>query len=347
MPSERVSNTEWEALPNRLIGNASAFRRAIADLPSIARSSAPVLVCGETGTGKELIARAIHYFGARSEFPFVPVNCGAFAENLLEDELFGHERGAFTDARNHRTGLIVQADGGTIFLDEVDALPLKAQVDLLRVLQEGTLRAIGSNRERKVDIQIVAATNVPLKDLLQRGDFRHDLYYRLAVFVVHLPPLRDRRDDIAPLAHHFLCKHTPAGNPQLQLSREALSAMQLWPWPGNVRELENAIIRGIHLARSDLIGLSDLQLYPTEPAEPCPIADEWQPDVADTRPLVVLKRQLLEGFERRYLSHLLTQHDGNVSRVAKAAGKERRDMGRLLQKYKLDPRSFRSSPQDY
>ncbi|AUT64942.1 sigma-54 interaction domain-containing protein [Paraburkholderia terrae] len=347
MSIKTEAKNEFDALPSKLVGRAASFRKAIADLPSIARSDAPVLICGETGTGKELIARAIHYLGSRSKFPFVPINCGAFSENLLEDELFGHERGAFTDARQQRVGLIAQADGGTVFLDEVDSLPFKAQVDLLRVLQEETLRAIGSNFERRIDVQIVSATNVPLDQLLQRGDFRQDLYYRLAVFAVHLPPLRERREDIMPLAHHFLGKHTPPTKTPMQLSAEALSALEGCVWPGNVRELENAIIRGIHLARSSTIQLSELRLDPTSQTQIRTDAEHWQPDISDTRPLVVLKRQLVEGFERRYLSHLLACHEGNVSRVAKAAGKERRDMGRLLQKYRLDPRSFRPAPQDF
>jgi DNA-binding NtrC family response regulator len=321
----------------KLVGESPVFLEAIADLPCIARSDAAVLISGATGTGKELVARAIHYLGKRAGFPFVPINCGSFPESLLEEELFGHERGAFTDARQRRAGLIVQADGGTLFLDEVDSLPPKAQVDLLRVLQDRTFRVIGSSLEQKVNVQVVAATNAPLEELVSSGNFRSDLYYRLAVFLVNLPPLRARREDVLPLANHFLLKHSPPGKQPLKLLPDACAALVSWHWPGNVRELENAIIRGIHLTRSDSIEADDLRLSrPASGSE-----QPWQLNHSDTRPLRALKRELIESFERHYLTHLLAQHSGNISRAAQVAGKERRDLGRLLKKYGLDPKGFR------
>jgi len=193
----------------KLIGEAPVFLKAIAQLPSVARSEATVLITGETGTGKELVARAIHYLSARVAFPFVPLNCGSLPETLLEDELFGHERGAFTDARTPRRGLITQAERGTLFLDEVDTLAAKAQVALLRVLQDKMFRTLGSSREQEADVRIVAATNAPLDQLVRAGGFRVDLYYRLRVFSINLPPLRDRKKDILSLSRHFLEKHTP------------------------------------------------------------------------------------------------------------------------------------------
>ncbi|WP_321796828.1 sigma-54 dependent transcriptional regulator [Caballeronia sp. J97] len=340
MNTKTASSWFRELRTTNLIGEARTFREAIADLPRIAQSDASIIVCGETGTGKELIARAIHYHGRRADFPFVPINCGSFTDTLLEEELFGHERGAFTDARNRRAGLIAEAEGGTLFLDEIDSLPMKAQVDLLRVIQDRSLRAIGSNVQHSVNIQIVAATNVPLEELVDRGQLRSDLYYRLAVFVIQLPPLRERKEDIPSLAEHFLAKHLPAARAPLALSPEARRALLSWHWPGNVRELENVIIRGIHLARTGAIGVADLRL-PKDACAAAPQAEPSQTSHTDTRPMVVQKRELIEGFERRYLAHLLARHEGNVSRAAQTAGKERRELGRLLHKYGLDPGAYR------
>ncbi|MFM0053358.1 sigma-54 interaction domain-containing protein [Caballeronia grimmiae] len=340
MNAKTVPSWYDELCTTNLIGNARTFREAIADLPRIAQSDASIIICGETGTGKELIARAVHYHGKRADFPFVPINCGSFTDTLLEEELFGHERGAFTDARNRRAGLIAEAEGGTLFLDEIDSLPMKAQIDLLRVIQDRTFRAIGSSVQHKVNIQIVAATNVPLEDLVRRGRLRSDLYYRLAVFVIHLPPLRERKEDIPALAGHFLSKHLPPAKAPLALSHEANVALMSWRWPGNVRELENVIIRGIHLARSGTIGAADLRL-PKSAGTAAQQPDPYQLSHTDTRPMVVLKRELIEGFERRYLAHLLARHDGNISRAAQTAGKERRELGRLLHKYGLDPSAYR------
>ncbi|MGH7600473.1 MAG: sigma 54-interacting transcriptional regulator, partial [bacterium] len=232
----------------KLVGDAPAFLDAIRHLPDVAKSEASVLITGETGTGKELAARAIHYLSARAAFPFVPVHCGSLPDTLLESELFGHERGAFTDARTQRHGLIAQAEKGTLFLDEVENMSLKAQVALLRVLQDKKFRALGSSREQQADIRVVATTNAPLEHLVQAGTFRADLYYRLCVFSVHLPPLRERKGDIIPLSRHFLKKYVPADQVGLQLTPEADEALLAYDWPGNVRELESAIIRGIHLS---------------------------------------------------------------------------------------------------
>jgi len=324
----------------KLVGEAPSFVNAIKQIPQISRSEAAVLVSGETGTGKELVARAIHYTSDRAPFPFIPVNCGSLPDTLLEDELFGHERGAFTDARARRPGLIEQASQGTLFLDEVDSLSLKAQVALLRVLQDKKYRAIGSSSERLADVRIVSATNAKLEGLVEAGGFRADLYYRLCVFTINLPPLRTRKEDIITLASHFLGKHTPADQPPLSLSPAACAALISYDWPGNVRELENAIIRGIHLCQPNPTGLitrEDLGLRPSG----APVADE---------PLACLrasfkerKQALIAAFEQDYLAQLMREHQGNVSRAARSAGKERREFGKLLKKYGLDPAHFRQS----
>jgi DNA-binding NtrC family response regulator len=257
---------------------------------------------------------------------------------LLEDELFGHERGAFTSAEKRRIGLIQQAENGTLFLDEVDTLAAKAQVDLLRVTQDKKYRAIGSSHESKVNVRIVAATNVPLEQLIGSGNFRADLYYRLCVFLLNLPPLRARKEDIPALAAHFLKKHAPDGKSHLRLSAGATAALMAWDWPGNVRELENAIIRGIHLSHSDCIEAPELGLR--SPALPVSAVG---PTITPAVSFRAMKRATIELFERNYLSRLMSEHRGNVSQAARASGKERRDLGKLLRKYQLDPKSFRST----
>jgi DNA-binding NtrC family response regulator len=328
----------------RLVGDAPAFLNAIRHLPEVAKSQASVLITGETGTGKELVARAIHYLSPRAGSPFIPVHCGSLPDTLLESELFGHERGAFTDARTQRHGLIIQAEKGTLFLDEVETMTLKAQVALLRVLQDKRFRALGSNREQQADIRVVAATNAPLEQLVQAGTFRADLYYRLCVFSVHLPPLRERKGDIAALASHFLRKHAPADRPELQLAPETREALLAYDWPGNVRELESAIIRGIHLSRTNLIEVKDLGIPSAiESRQNFPVTIISTEECS----FKVMKHKMIETFEREYLHRLMREHQGNVSQAALAAGKERRELGKLLTKYQIDPKQFRSPGKPY
>ena len=314
----------------RLVGGARAFVDLVHQIPAIAKSDASILIRGETGTGKELVARAIHYCSGRAGFPFVAVNCGSFVENLLEVELFGHERGAFTGSIGRKTGLLAQAHKGTLFLDEVDALSPKAQVDLLRVLQEKKFRAVGSERDQETNVRIVAASNAQFDPLLHCRAFRADLYYRLCVFSLWLPALRDRKQDILLLAAHFLRKHLPAEKGALILSEGAAAALLSWDWPGNVRELENAIIRGIHLSTTSLIEADGLCLpAPAESAHAGPLCFRS------------MKRTAVEKFEKDYLIRLMSEHGGNVTQAAATAQKERRDLGKLLKKHAVDPRLFR------
>ena len=314
----------------KLIGAAPAFLKAIERVPLIARTESPVIITGETGTGKELAARAVHYLSPRAPFPFVAVNCGALTETLLEDELFGHERGAFTNADRSRQGLIVEAVRGTLFLDEIDSLPFKAQTDLLRVIQDNLFRAVGSNRQQNANVRIVAATNRSLELLIVAGTFRPDLYYRLSVFSIQLPPLRDRVEDILLLAHHFLLKHMP--HKIMELTDRACSRLQSYKWPGNVRELENAIIRGVHYSQKGRIDTEDLGLAPDS-------SDTSPPSFA--RSLRTAKKEVVETFERDYLIRLMSEHRGHVSKAAAAAKKERRDLGKLLKRYGIDPELYR------
>lgn len=326
----------------KLVGEAPCFLQVIEQLTTVEKSDAAVLLMGETGTGKELFARAIHYLSGRADGPFVALNCGSLPDTLLEGELFGHERGAFTDAHLRRSGLIAQAENGTLFLDEVDSLTSRAQVVLLRVLHDKKFRPIGASSEQQANVRILAATNTRLEQRVQQGTFRADLYYRLSVFAVSLPSLRSRKDDIAVLARHFIEKHAPAERGHFRLTPAAAAALIGYDWPGNVRELENAIIRGIHRAKRDeWIDVQDLGL---------PSIDEEQAEsvceqVPTQRSFQNLKHQTILQFERKYLMGLMTEHHGNVSRAAQAAGKERRALGRLLQKYQIDPRCFASPAQ--
>ena len=311
----------------KLVGETSVFQRAIAQLPTIAKSDAPVLVHGETGTGKELVARAVHYLSARAAFPFVPVNCGSLSESLIEDELFGHERGAFTDAHARRQGILTLADHGTLFLDEVDTLPAKAQVGLLRFLQDRKFRAIGCSTERESNVRVVVATNAQLPKLVADRDLQVGLVLPTIRFRVFLPPLRERKDDVLVLAAHFLKAHAVPEKASRMLSPAACAALMSWDWPGNVRELENAIIRGIHLSSSDLIAPQDLGLSAEREAS----SNGNTTGAGDLRSFKRLKQQAIDVFEKDYLINLLSEHGGNVTRAARAAGKERRGFGKLLE----------------
>jgi DNA-binding NtrC family response regulator len=326
---------DWEAFTGDqvvegLIGKAPAFREVLARLPTVAQSEAPVLITGETGTGKELVARAVHALSARAQSSFVAVNCGALMDTLLESELFGHERGAFTDAHARRPGLISQAGRGTLFLDELDTLTPRAQVALLRFLQDRSYRALGSTVEQRADVRFVAATNARLEGLVRAGEFRADLYYRVSVFAVNLPPLRERREDIVPLAEHFIAKYAGRTGAAPVLTAEAQAALLACEWPGNVRELESAIVRALPMAQGGRIEPRDLGL----PGWPSGASAAMATDPAErTGSYKAQKRRMVEAFERQYLTQLMTEQGGNVSRAARAAGKERRDLGKLLKRY--------------
>ncbi len=245
---------------DELIGDAPAMQAIRATIAKLARSQAPVYISGESGTGKELVARLIHEKGPRAEHPFIAVNCGAIPADLMESEFFGHKKGSFTGATADKDGLFQAADGGTLFLDEVAELPLHMQVKLLRAIQEKAVRAIGAQREVSVDVRILSATHKDLARLVQDGGFRQDLYYRLNVIELKVPPLRERGDDIAQLAAHFLAALAQANDRQVELSRDALAALTNYDFPGNVRELENILERALTLCEGDQIRADDLHL---------------------------------------------------------------------------------------
>ncbi len=327
-----------EAFHN-LVGRSPRLREAFALLEKAAGLDITVLLMGETGTGKELAARAIHYHSARRERRFVPVNCGALPPDLVESELFGHARGAFTGAAAAKPGLFEEAEGGTLFLDEVGELPLPAQVKLNRALQEKEIRRVGDTQPVKVDVRVIAATHRDLREEAKAGRFREDLFYRLHVFPVTLPPLRERADDVPLLAGHFLAKHARALRRELAgFEPEALARLAGYPWPGNVRELENAIERAVAVSAGERIGVADL---PAEVASatPAPIA-------ADAASLARLPyREAVAGARERvsrdYLVALLAEFGGNVTRAAERAGLERESLHRLLRKHGIRSDDFK------
>lgn len=327
-PEEMLARHLRDRLGLRLlIGKSPAFLEEINKIPLLAKCNASVLIAGETGTGKELCARAIHYLGPGSHKPFIPVNCGAIPADLVENELFGHERGAFTGAKNSKIGLIQEADGGTLFLDEIDCLPLLSQVKLLRFLQEKEYRPLGSTKVCKADARVIAATNSEPEEAVQAGKLRQDFYYRLNVIPLVLPPLRKRREDILELAHHFLKKCAAEFDKQvLDFSSEAIQALISYDWPGNVRELEHIIMRAAALSIAPLISASDLAL-------PCRNLLESFKGA---------KNKVIAEFERSYIEKLLLMHHGNISQAAQAARKHRRAFVQLIRKHHIDVKSLMS-----
>jgi two-component system, NtrC family, response regulator GlrR len=311
-----------------MIGQSPVFLDEIKKLSLLARCDITVMIAGETGTGKELIARAVHYLSPRSDRPFVPIDCGAIPPELTESELFGHERGAFTGAITKNLGLISAADQGTLFLDEVDALSLSVQAKLLRFLQEMEYRPLGSSEIKKVDVRVISATN---RDLLQRvhtNEFRKDLYYRLNVVQLRLPSLRQRREDIVLLARHFVAKYVARFNqPQREFSTDAIQTLLTYHWPGNIRELENVVGAAVALCDGPLIRASDLLLAGDQMQSPASFREA--------------KAQIITEFEREYIVRLLGSCEGNVSEAARAAGKNRRAFWELIRKHRIDVRGLR------
>jgi DNA-binding NtrC family response regulator len=311
-----------------LIGKTSNFLGEIKKIPLIARCDSRVLITGETGTGKEMCARAIHYLSPRAAKPFVPVNCGAIPVELAENELFGHESGAFTGANGTKPGLVEEAEGGTLFLDEIDCLPLMAQVKLLRFLQDKQYRRLGSSKVRYADVRMIVASNAILEDAVQKGQMRQDLYYRLNVICIALPPLRDRREDISLLANHFLQKYAVEFSKDVRtISAEALQKLAFYDWPGNVRELEHTIERAVVFCESSVLGEDDIAL-PSQDAKP---EESFQQ----------AKAKIIEQFEKDYVNRLLLSSNGNISRAAQAARKNRRAFWELIRKHRIDANNFK------
>ena len=334
-----------------LVGHSAAFVAALARLPRYARCDAGVLILGETGTGKEVCAQALHYASARAGGPFVAVNCAAIPGELVEDELFGHVRGAYTHAHAARSGLVAEAEHGTLFLDEIDALPLAAQAKLLRFLQDQQYRPVGSSQLRQAHVRVVAASNRPLDALAAAGQFRQDLLFRLNMLTLMLPPLRQRMADVPALAlmlpplrqrmadvpalaEHFLALSRRDGQHAIQsISPAALARLMAWSWPGNVRELKHAVDRAALLASGPQLAADDLDLGPAQAAAAPPAAAEG---------FNAAKARAVRDFERHYIERTLAEAGGNIAQAARLARKHRRAFFELLRKHDIDAARYRA-----
>lgn len=311
-----------------MVGESPKLKAVAVKTAQVARADVPVVILGETGSGKELVARAIHYQSHRKGYPFLPVNCGALPDHLFENELFGHTKGAFTDAKSASKGLVAEAEGGTLFLDEIDALSQQAQVKLLRFVQLGEYRPLGASRSVRANVRLVAATNADLAKCVESGRFREDLFHRLNVVNILVPSLRERAEDVPMLARHFLKRYAHESPfPSPKLGESALAALTAYSWPGNVRELEGAIRRALILADSETLEPCDF--------EPCRAVSSCSHDSRANLTFRKAKDLLVQQFERQYLAKLMKDHFGNVSRASRAAGTPRRCLQRLLQKHGL------------
>jgi len=326
-----------------ILGVSREVNRLRGHIKRIAVCDVTVLISGESGTGKELAARALHYLSSRSRESFVPVNCGAIPDNLVENELFGHVRGAFTDAVGERYGVVTEAEGGTLFLDEIGSLNPYLQVKLLRLLQEKEYKALGDSKTRKADIRIVAATNQNLKAMVDKGEFREDLYFRLNIVALDTPPLRDRKEDIPMLVNFFIEKYARQYNKAVKvMTDEAMVALLNYSWPGNIRELENKIQSLMVMVPSIDISSDYLQL--PRSVKSFPPADGRSFSALETGTTFdcfkTAKQKAVEAFEMEYLTKILTQFNGNVTNAARTAGKSRTAFWNLLAKYSLSPKEF-------
>ncbi len=309
---------------SRLIGQSAAMEALRESIVQVARLECNVLITGETGTGKELVARTVHDLSPRCEGRFMAVNCGAFSEELISNELFGHEREAFTGAAARRKGLIEAASGGTLFLDEIGELPLTMQVKLLRVLQERTFLRVGGTEEAPMDARVLSATNKDLKKEAETGAFRQDLFYRLDVVTLHVPPLAQRREDIPQLARHFLAKHAGQACREVALSPEVLDRLLLYEYPGNVRELENIIQKALAMCDGDVIRPEHL------------LADLRDERVRPTRSAARQEWPSLEEHEKNYIRDVLEEVEGNKSKAARVLAIDRVSLWRKLKRYGLE-----------
>ena len=315
---------------NRIIGNSAPLREILELVKKVSRTDANILISGDSGTGKELIARGIHTNSDRSQSPFVPVDCASLPENLLESELFGHEKGAFTDAHVTRPGIFEYANGGTLFLDEIGELAVALQAKLLRALQERQVRRVGGRKLINVDARIISATNRSLPEAIAEGKFREDLFYRLNVISIPLPPLMERKDDIPLLANHYLKHYGKSRKNEIEgISKKAMALMERYHWPGNVRELQNVMERAVSLTDHKIISPEDLpeQIRLIRKSDPFlfPSGSNYK----------AAKRECMDSFEKKYLYALLERHDGNISKAATEARVNRKTIHRLLKRHRL------------
>jgi transcriptional regulator with GAF, ATPase, and Fis domain len=326
--------------PANIVGNHPAIQKILQLISQVSATKATVLIQGESGTGKEIVARAIHYRSDRATRPFVVINCAAIPGTLLESELFGYERGAFTGAIKTKRGRLELADQGTLFLDEIGEMPKELQVKILRVLEEQKFQRVGGTEEVEVDNRIIAATNKDLKQAVEAGSFRDDLFYRLNVFALSIPPLRERREDIPLLVDHFLEKHRKIFKSRVAgVSEDVLKILMNYPWPGNVRELENTLVRAMILCGSDTIRLEglpeEMKAAPKEGEARVPAA--WQ-ELKQVKKQAQQKAR--EEIEKRFVIEALKQGEGNILRSAEKAGMDRRQFQNLIRKYRISRKDF-------
>ncbi len=339
MPSQEVEESSFSA--DEIIGTSKKMQEVFKLIGRVAKSDITVLITGESGTGKELVAKAIHKYSHRKEKPFIAVNCAALPSNLLEAELFGYERGAFTGAVSTKKGLFEQADGGTLFLDEIGELPPELQAKLLRVLQEKEIRRVGGNKNIKVDVRIIAATNRNLEEEVKKGNFREDLFFRLNVVNVEIPPLRERREDIIPLALYFIKKFAREFKlPVKELTPEAVEWLVNYDFPGNVRELENMILRAMVVSPVDVIGISDLKPSAVKPVFPSFekairsfVVDIFTVEQKEKNNLYDL---VIRAAERILISEVLKFCDFNQVKAAKVLGIHRNTLRRKIKELKIE-----------
>ena len=319
---------------DNIIGKSLVMQNLYDMIENVSKSDANILITGESGTGKELIARSIHARSLRKTKAFVPLNCGAFPENLFEAELFGYEKGAFTGAAKRKIGLIEYADGGTFFLDEVCELPANLQIKLLRTLQDQTVRRVGGNDLIQVNVRLISATNRNIEESLANKTLREDFYYRINVINIHIPPLRERKEDIQLLADHFLEKNLSTSSKSINgFTNEVIQIFENHNWPGNVRELENVVERAVTLAKTKKITVDDL---------PPHFSNKQVSNFNfGNMSLMNLKHKAVDELEKKYLLFLLEKYKGNITHVAEAAGLTRRHIHRMLNIYKIDPNKWR------
>ena len=340
--SELKSEVSSKYRFENIIGSAARMQEVYRLIAQCAPTNTSVLITGESGTGKELIARAIHYNSLRKDHPIVPVDCTSLSENLLESELFGHVKGAFTGAVVNKRGLIETAQGGTLFLDEVGNIPLSIQAKLLRLIQEREFRAVGDTRTQSANIRLICATNKDLRSMVAAGTFRDDLYYRINIFPIRLPSLRERRDDIPSLAFHFLkgCAGE-LGKKVTQLSEGALAVLVNYDWPGNVRELENTIHRAVILASGDTIRKAHLAGLAGQPGTTAPKTGE---ELKRTKKAA--REKSVEGIEKAFVLEALKRNDWNVTRSAEETGMQRSNFQALMKKYGIRLRNSAEAEQE-
>ncbi|MDE1889460.1 MAG: sigma-54-dependent Fis family transcriptional regulator [Planctomycetota bacterium] len=315
----------------KIVGSSREIQKVLDMVSRVAFSSATVLITGESGTGKELVARAIHFTGNRKDKKFVVINCATLSENLLESELFGHVKGAFTGAIKDKKGLFEEADGGTLFMDEIGDIPKSVQAKILRVLQEGEFISLGDTATKKVDVRIIAATNQDLLQRVQEKEFREDLYYRLNVINIKMPPLRERKEDIPLLVKHFVEKYNKKENKQIKgISPEVEKEFYNYNWPGNVRELENVIERAITLAHEDVISMGVVSSLVKKEGD-----IEIMGDDLFSQPYKEARRKAIDSFNIKYITNTLNKNNGNVTNAAKESEIERQYLQRMLKRYNI------------